>query len=163
MLILSNLEGDVMKSVTGPGSWFWIWLLIFLHLKHPAPEEEAHRQRHRGHCVPGGKHPLCSGHDTVQLPTCVCCGAGGEGVHRQRPIQGQFPKSHDRNTLQASSKTVLFTLHHIRLVPCSTATKRWKVNYGWLVLTRSIIEDWTDSKVCIISEQWHFIQETFTL
>lgn len=61
-----------------------------MYLLHPATEEEAHRQRHCSHRVPGGKHTICTRHDPVQLPTCVYCGAGGECLHRQCHLQGWF-------------------------------------------------------------------------
>lgn len=63
------------------GRFFSMRSLVLL-LCHPAAEKEAHRQRHRRHRVPGRKHALCPRYDPVQLPACVCGGAGGERVHR---------------------------------------------------------------------------------
>lgn len=59
----------------------------------PAAEEEAHRQRHCGHRVPGGEYALCARHDPVQLPARIRGGAGGERVHGQRHLQGWFSRT----------------------------------------------------------------------
>lgn len=60
------------------------------YLCPPAAEEEAHRQRHCSHRVPGGEHTLCARHDPVQLPACICGGAGGERMYGQCHLQGWF-------------------------------------------------------------------------
>lgn len=77
---------------------FWCFLSVLL-----APEEEAHRQWHRSHRVPGGKHPVCSRYDTVQLPACICCGAGRECVHGQCHIQGWFSRIWSTTTINTNT------------------------------------------------------------
>lgn len=64
--------------------------LVLFICRRSAAEEEAHRQRHCSHRVPGGEHTLRTRHDPVQLPACVCGGAGGECLHWQCHLQGWF-------------------------------------------------------------------------
>lgn len=65
-------------------------VVSFVYLCPPAAEKETHRQRHCGHRVPGGKYALCTRHDPVQLPACICGGAGGKCMYRQCHLQGWF-------------------------------------------------------------------------
>lgn len=71
-------EGQLMES------------LSVVHLWSTAAEETTHRQWHRRHRVPGGKHTVRSWHDPVQLPARLRGGAGGERLHRQCHLQGAF-------------------------------------------------------------------------
>jgi len=80
--------GNDSVTVSGlPKLVIWKW---FSCCYPPAAEEEAHRQRHCSHRVPGGKHTLCTRYDPVQLPACICGGAGGKCMHRQCHLQGWF-------------------------------------------------------------------------
>ena len=65
---------------------------MLINIFSSAPEEKAHRKWHRGRSLPGRVHTLCPGHDCLQLPACVCAGAGWEPVYRAHNIQGTNQK-----------------------------------------------------------------------
>lgn len=58
-----------------------------------APEEKAHRKWHCGCSLPRRCHSVCSRHDCLQLPSCLCAGASWESLYRGNNIQGTNPAS----------------------------------------------------------------------